>query len=245
MLSDDDKISIFPQTRWTQLDRAADAGTDDLDRLIRTYWAPLRIYLVATFPSLRNEADQLLQDFAEDKIIKKDWLRRADRSRGRFRDFLKTSLRNFALDRFRRSDARHPAVPLSEVQHELTAPQAASEAFDVLWVRTILAETLKRMEADCKNPAELQPRRGYIWEMFQVRMLEPIFRDADPVPYDRLISRFGLRSPMDASNLLLTAKRLFKAHLTKVIGEYNESDAATAAEVRALEDFVLQLAKGS
>jgi hypothetical protein len=41
----------------------------------------------------------------------------------------------------------------------------------------------------------------------------------------------------------LSAKRIFKAHLSKVIKEYARQDAATSAEVLALEDFLLRLAK--
>ena len=59
------------------------------------------------------------------------------------------------------------------------------------------------------------------------------------MPYDELIERFNLKSPdRVASNLLLSAKRIFKAHLNKVIKEYAEQDAATAVEIQALEDFL-------
>jgi hypothetical protein len=43
--------------------------------------------------------------------------------------------------------------------------------------------------------------------------------------------------------MLLSAKRIFKAHLTRVIKEYAEQDAATAAEIQALEQFVKNLAR--
>jgi hypothetical protein len=99
------------------------------------------------------------------------------------------------------------------------------------------------MEADCKNPEEDQPRRSQIWEMFRIRWLEPLFNDAPQVPYEQLIKSFGLKSPTDASNMLLSAKRIFKAHLTRVIKEYAEQDAATAEEIRSLEEFVTQLVR--
>jgi hypothetical protein len=110
-------------------------------------------------------------------------------------------------------------------------------------VRTVLAETLRRMEADCKDAAADQPRRGQIWEMFRIRLLEPLLHDAPQVPYEQLIASFGLKSPTDASNMLLSAKRIFKMHLTRVIKEYAEQDAATAEEIRALEEFVARLAR--
>ena len=214
-----------------------------LDRLVRLYWQPLKIFLVATFPSLRNQTDTLLQDFAEDKLLQEGWLRKADQSRGRFRDFLKTSLRNFVLNRLNLAEVKNPPISLEELEQELPEREAVSEEFDLAWAQTVLAETLRRMEADCNNPGEDQPRRGYIWEMFRLRLLEPVFNDAPPPPYEMLIEQFGLKSPTDASNTLLSAKRIFKTHLSKVIQEYAGQDAATAAEIQALENFLGRLAR--
>jgi len=235
--------SIFPRTNWAELGQAAQADPVPLDRLIRLYWQPLRIFLLTTFPSLKDQADTLLQDFAEDKLLREGWLRKADQSRGRFRDFLKTSLRNFVLNRLNLAEVKNPPVPLEELEHEVPEPSAAAEEFDLAWAQAVLAETLRRMEADCKSPGADQPRRGYIWEMFRIRLLDPILHGAAEVPYDQLIERFGLKSPTDASNTLLSAKRIFKAHLGRVIKEYARQDAAAAAEVSAIEEFLSRLAK--
>jgi DNA-directed RNA polymerase specialized sigma24 family protein len=243
MSAESSASSIFPRTDWSELGRTGEDDEARLDRLIRVYWAPLRIFLVATFPALKDQADLLLQDFAEDKILKKGWLQRADQRRGKFRDFLKTCLRNFVLDRMSRAEFKRPPVPLDELAREPSVPEAPSEAFDLTWARTVLAQTLRRMEADCKDPSADQPRRGYIWEMFRLRLLEPVFEGSTPPPYEELIGRFGLRSPTDASNLLLSAKRIFKMHLERVIREYAEQDAAAAAEIKALEEFLKRLAK--
>jgi DNA-directed RNA polymerase specialized sigma24 family protein len=234
--------SIFPRTDWTELRQTVETDTARLDRLLRTYWAPLRIFLIATFPSLRDQAEILLQEFAEDKVLQKGWLQRADRSRGKFRDFLKTSLRNFVLDRLSRAETRRAPVSLEELDREF--PAAADDQFDLTWIRIVLAETLRRMEADCRDPAQPQPRRQFIWEMFRLRLLEPMLHDAPPVPYDALIGRFDLQSPTDASNMLLTAKRIFKMHLGRVIKEYAEQDAAAAAELQELEGLLGRLTRG-
>jgi len=237
------KSSIFPRTDWSELGKAAAADPAPLDRLIRLYWQPLRIHLVAAFPALKDQADLLLQDFAEDKMLQEGWLQKADQSRGRFRDFLKTSLRNFVLDRLNRAEVKKPPISLEELEQEPPEPQAAEEEFNLVWARVVLAETLRRMEADCKNPDADQPRRSYIWEMFRIRLLDPILEETPQAPYDQLIDRFGLKSPTEASNLLLSGKRIFKAHLAKVIKEYAGQDAATAAEIKALEDFLDRLSK--
>jgi len=243
MSSESPASSIFPRTDWAGLGQAANADEARLDALIRLYWAPLRIFLVATFPSLKNQAEVLLQEFAEDKILKDGWLKRADRTRGKFRDFLKTSLRHFVLDRLNRAEVRHAPISLDELEQELPGPAGPSEEFDLTWIRAVLAETLRRMEADCRDPAADQPRRSFIWEMFRIRLIDPVLNATPQTPYEELIGRFNLKSPTDASNMLLSGKRMFKAHLAKVIKEYAEQDAATAAEIQALEDFVTQLAR--
>lgn len=242
MSSDPSKSSIFPRTDWANLGQAAAAETAPLDRLIRVYWQPLKVYLLATFPALHDQADTLLQDFAQDKILQEGWLRKADQNRGRFRDFLKTSLRNFVLNRLDLRENRNPPVPLGELEHDLAEPESAAEAFDLAWARAVLAEALRRMEADCKDPKAEQPRRSNIWEMFRLRIIEPALQDATPPAYDQLIERFGLKSPMDASNTLLSAKRIFKAHLGHVIKEYAGKDAATGVEIQEIENFLNRLA---
>ena len=240
--------SIFPRTDWAGLGKAS-GDEVQLDHLIRLYWQPLKIFLLAAFPTLHNQADLLLQDFAQDRILKEGWLLKADQNRGRFRDFLKSSLRNFVLDYLNRAELRNPPVSLDDdrepglvnIEAQEASPQEA-ESFDLAWARTVIAETLRRMKEDCKNPAADQPRRTYIWELFRVRMLDPIFHEVEPPPYEQLIERFQLKSPTDASNTLLSAKRIFKAHLNKVIQEYAGQDAATTAEIQALEEFLGRLA---
>jgi DNA-directed RNA polymerase specialized sigma24 family protein len=235
--------SIFPRTDWAELSKAAEAETAPLDRLIQLYWQPLKIFLVATFPSQSGQAEELLQDFAGDKMLREGWLKKADQTRGRFRDFLKTSLRNFILDRLNRADVKNHPVSLEELEQEIPETPASAEEFDLAWARAVLAEALRRMEADCRKPGKDQPRRSCIWEMFRLRLLEPVFNNAPQMPYDQLVEKFGLKSPLEASNTLLSAKRIFKGHLDEVIQDYAGRDAATALEVQALKDFLGRLSK--
>jgi DNA-directed RNA polymerase specialized sigma24 family protein len=238
--------TIFPRTDWEALGRPIEGDAAPLDRLIRLYWRPLKVFLASTFPGLKeDQADLFLQDFAEDKLLKAGWLQRADRQRGRFREFLKTSLRNFVLDRLSRADVKNAPVSLEAIEEQLPQPEAGAEEFDLEWARVVLAQTLRRMEDDCRDPAGNQPRRSHIWELFRLRLLEPLFHDAAQTPYERLIARFGLKSPLEASNMLLSAKRIFKAHLLQVIREYTEQDDAAAEEIRRLEEFLARLAKHS
>ena len=203
MSAESSASSIFPRTDWAELGRAGEADEARLDRLIRTYWAPLRIFLVATFPSLKDQADLLLQDFAEDKILKKGWLQRADRSRGKFRDFLKTSLRNFVLDRLNRAECKHAAAvaggtgagagrggrAVGGVRLDVGAHRAGGD----------LAADGGRLQGPGGRPA---PARVTSGKCSASGCWSRCSRTTAPPPYEQLIGRFGLRSPTDASNLL-------------------------------------------
>ena len=240
----DSEQSAFPKTEWSQVAKAADLETESLDRLIRRYWLPLKIYLAAVFPSLRGDAELWLQDFAQDKIIREGWLRKSDRAKGRFRSFLKISLRNFVLDRLRVSAANGEHIELDE-NSQAEPGRAPEELFDLTWTKVVLVDALSRMEKDCKDPKADQPRRTVIWEVFQVRLVRPLLEDANPPAYDALVETFQLRSPSEASNLLLSGKRIFRLHLRDTIREYAASDIAIASELAELELFVDRLSDQS
>jgi DNA-directed RNA polymerase specialized sigma24 family protein len=246
MAAEPSASTIFPRTDWEALGQPIEGDATRLDRLIRRYWRPLKVFLTSTFPGLKeDQADLLLQDFAEDKMLKAGWLGRANRQRGQFRQFLKSSLRNFVLDRLSRAEVKNAPLSLEELPEELPGPEAGAGEFDLEWARVVLGETLRRMEEDCRDPSANQPRRSHIWELFRLRLLEPLFQNTAQTPYERLVARFGLKSPLEASNMLLSAKRIFKAHLVRVIREYTEQDDAAAEEIRRLEEFLARLAKGS
>jgi DNA-directed RNA polymerase specialized sigma24 family protein len=234
----------WPVTDWSDLARTAVSvghDADRLGRLVQKYQDPLRRFLILSFPSLHDNADEILQDFSQDKILKAGWLSRANRTRGRFRDFLKTSLRNFVHDRLRRQ-AGAP-TSLEVLQIDPAAEQNNDELFDLSWVREVLSETLKRMKEDCHTQVRNQPNRSKIWEVFQLRVLQPIFEDVEPLGYGELVVRCGVRSPFEAQNLLATAKRMFARHFGQVIQEYEGCGQPMREEVEHFRNFLATVSK--
>jgi hypothetical protein len=197
------------------------------------------MYLCATFPALSGDADEILQDFAQDRILREGWLAKANQKRGRFRNFLKTSLRNFVHDRLRGQP--QPLVSLEQLDLDPPAEEARSIAFDLNWARTILSEVLQRMEADCRKPGRDQPRRTHVWLVFRSRLLAQALEGTQPVPYEELVRTLGIVSPADAQNMLATAKRIFTRHLYDVIAEYEDGQAAIEDELADLKAFLMTL----
>ncbi len=228
-----------------------------VEELYLKYQEPLRVHLrgkFRSFPLILNHSEDLLQDFAKDKILAEGWLRRWDQRKGRFRDFLRTSLNNFVWDWWRRQPEYQGR---KERENEQSATQGRSvglspdmppsepdpEQFNFSWAQTVIAETLDRVEQTCKDPNRRQPESRHVWEIFRLRTLDPIFQDTEPTPYEELVKTFGLRSPSEGTNMLLSAKRMFKRLLEDVISEYSGSDRATKSELRVLIEFVETLAK--
>jgi DNA-directed RNA polymerase specialized sigma24 family protein len=234
--------SIFQRTRPSELKRAGGGDTEALGRLIAQYHVPLNIFLTLAFPTLKPYAEEILQDFAQDRILREGWLARVDLNRGRFRDFLKTSLRNYVLNWLRKRRQQEDRLwPLEDL--ELPEQQASTaDAFDLEWMRTILAETLRRMEEECRLPGHHQPRRGQTWEIFKLRLIEPALQDTKPPSYGELVKRFDLKSPTEGTNMLLDAKRRFERHLFKVVAEYETTDdLARATEILDLKQALSRL----
>jgi predicted component of type VI protein secretion system len=83
---------------------------------------------------------------------------------------------------------------------------------------------------------------SHIWEIFQCRLLRPSLEGVEPLSYEELVARYGLKSPAQATNALASGKRMFARHLRDVIAQYETGDQAVRAELDALRLFLARLA---
>ena len=155
------------------------------------------------------------------KIVEKGLISHADRQLGKFRTFLLTALDRFAINQLRNQRAKKRApehgdlVDIGDRSDWLSSGQGASHAFDTTWARGVIAEALRRMRDDCQSSG-----RAELWGVFECRVVGPIMEGAQQVDYQQLIERFGFRSPTQASNALITAKRMYVRALRSVVAEY-------------------------
>jgi RNA polymerase sigma factor (sigma-70 family) len=142
-----DRLSRI-QTLWSKLlepaegDAHADRQRQEL--LLRYYGAAFRYLLgIVREP---NIAEELVQDFAV-RFMRGDY-RQADQQRGRFRDFLKTALRNQARDYWRKRQLARERQPGSVSAFEPPAPtEPESDAqFVADWRNELLAKTWEALE---------------------------------------------------------------------------------------------------
>lgn len=119
-------------TRWSRIE----AG--DREHLVRTYWAPVHRFLARRLPG-PEEAEDATQDLFV-AFFEREFLARADRSRGSFRTLLYHAARQFLIDRYRqRGAARRDAgrtVPLAD-DEAVGGPDPVAE-FDRQWYLSLV-----------------------------------------------------------------------------------------------------------
>ena len=157
----------FTTTRWSVILRARDRdhalAQESLEELCRLYWYPLY-----AFTRRRGygpeDAQDLTQGFFQ-QIIEKDYVRRADRQRGKFRTFLLTAFTHFLADEWNRSQrlkrgggkvfASWDAASAEDRYCLEPADQPdAAKLFERRWATTLLDRALTRLEERFSSPGE-------------------------------------------------------------------------------------------
>ena len=231
-MSDPPLNPSFPSTLWSLVHRAngADEGLrrEALESLLGLYWPALRAHLILGRRMTPDDADDLLQGFAADRVLQKQFLDSIDPNKGKFRSFMIRCLKNYLVDRLRRAD--NLATLAENEDGDARFNRAViSDPFEVAWAKQVLTETLKRMLADCQQQGRVQ-----VWALFEYRVLRPALLDVQPVGYEQLIAQFGFSSPSQAANALVTAKRMFRRVMEDVVAQYAKDEGEVQVEISEL-----------
>ncbi len=227
-------------TRWSLVAHAQDtdpgARMEALAALLQTYLPVLKWYLGRHYGLDPHQREDLVQGFVAAKILNQDLLSRADRSRGRFRTFLLNAFQNYVRDELRKARAARRAppggalLPLEEADRVSSEDADMERQFHRAWVRHSVAKAVQGMKGECAAHG-----REDVWAIFHSRLLAPMLGGDAPESYDVLVARLGLASPSQASNLLITAKRMFNRHLRRVIADTVAAPAQVEDELRELK----------
>lgn len=125
--------------------------------LCQDYWYPLYAYLRRRgYP--QEEAEDLVQGFFA-QLLEKNYLKAADRERGRFRSFLLTALKNYAANEWDRRTAkkRGGSTPTLSLDFENAEgrytiepadERTPEQEFDRGWATAQLEQVLARMRTE-------------------------------------------------------------------------------------------------
>jgi hypothetical protein len=231
----------LPTTNWTMLDRTRGDGPASraaMAQFVERYLVPLRRHVVIRFPQLEQEAEDLVHEFIASKVLERSLLDRADRRRGRFRNFLLTALDNFVRDA-RRGHGRRAAAGGDELPEAWTPP-AQHDLVVAEWAKAVVRRAAEIMKAWCDRS-----RKPNVWRAFELRALRPAFDGTDPISYRELVRELELPSATQAYNLWQAATRAYARSLAQAIGEYDPGVEDLRAEVRELRDTLARAAGGA
>jgi RNA polymerase sigma-70 factor (ECF subfamily) len=220
-------LAPFPGTHWSLVGRAGRSGgaarREALQSLLVRYQLPLVSHLRLRLGFDADTAADVFQGFVQSQVLEKELLANADRDKGRFRTFLLTALDRYAFNWVRADAARARSIPTAcgTDAPPVAAPDAEGpdRQFTASWARQVVSEALARMRQECDAHG-----RPDVWAVFDARVSRPILEDTAPVPYAELVDRHHFVSPAQASNVLITGKRMFVRILRRVVGEYERED---------------------
>ena len=200
----------FDTTQWTLVVAAGDSqhpgSREALADLCRSYWYPLYAYLRRRgYP--REEAEDLVQGFFT-QLLDKNYIKAADKERGRFRSFLLASLKNFAANEWDRKKAEKrggAATTLSldfetaegRYHIEPVDEQTPEQVFDRDWAVSQLEHVLERMRSEGAGGERFELLKGFLTgEGEDIRYKDAAVRlgmteGAVKVAVHRLRQRFG------------------------------------------------------
>ncbi len=147
-----EKSTKFATTRWSlvhQLD-SQDDGAAALQELCQAYWRP-----ILNFVQQRGHDAQAAQDITQSffaYLLEHGTLMRADPSRGKFRTFLLSALKNFMTDLHRRTGALKRGGDLEfirfdeeDAQRTIDPAITPDRCFEQSWAASVVRRSLERL----------------------------------------------------------------------------------------------------
>jgi hypothetical protein len=192
-----------------------------LAELLQRYVQAMHAHLVYRKGIPREVAKDLVQGFIADRVLDADFLSLVDRSRGKFRTFLATSLDHYLIDRYRfesakkRSPSQAVLVALDEQNDSVGSSGQGVDPFDLEWATQVIHGALDRMRCACEAND-----KAHIWKVFKARIAEPMLHGTPPMPYDQVITQFGFKSYAHATKALHSTKAVYLEHLKAVVADY-------------------------
>jgi RNA polymerase sigma-70 factor (ECF subfamily) len=211
--------------------------TQALDTIIRRYWQPVYHYVLRRGCD-QNRAKELVQEFFTISLAKRSFSR-ADPTRGKFRAFLLTCLKNFLKDEWRRAKRKEPPNGLLQVDEwaqkdglgfQPAMTESPEDAFDRAWLGNLLLRVLGQLETEYKAKNQFAH-----YELFRRRVFEPMLYGGKPPNVGDIVRQFGLETK-SACNCILSARRAFQRLLVteiRVLALTEEGKELSKEEIKA------------
>ena len=230
--------AAFLTTHWSVVvsaqDEQSSQSAEALSKLCTVYWFPLYAYVRRRGYSVEDAQDLTQEFFA--RVLERQWLARADRTKGRFRTFLLTALERFLANEWdkaralKRGGGERP-IPVQQFDDAETRygvepvdDRTPDQAFAYRWAVALLDAVVKQLEEEFRARGEEQ--------LFMA--LKPcLVGDRESQPYAELSRQLGLSE----SAMKVTVHRLrqrYRELLRAEIGNTVLSPSEVDSEMRHL-----------
>jgi len=235
----------FETTRWTEIfsARTLDQARhrDAIGAVLARYWKPMYCYLRQKGHN-NEDAKDIVQSFCHEIVIDRGLIQQADPRKGRFRTFLLTSLKNYALNVQRNGATlkRSPAGMIVSMDDAavmdmpgLSGELTPDEAFNHAWASQLLDDVLAAVETECRDTG-----KGVHWKVFRERTVIPLIENTKPPSLRSLCEKHSIPDEAKASNMIITVKRRFRAELTQQVRLAVSSDTDIEMEISDLTEIL-------
>jgi RNA polymerase sigma-70 factor (ECF subfamily) len=225
-------LATFPDTRVSVVVALSSDIASERARAVELVVAAYRVPVIAVLRKQWSldlpDAEDLAHDFLS-HALEREWLARYDRTKGRFRTFLRACLHDFAstahqaANRLKRG-GHLVAVPLEHAESASTGADF-DRLFEQEWVRSVMSMSLERLREDCA--------RGGREKTYDVFVAHDVDGAEDPPRYAELASRFDI-PVTQVANYLHWARGHFRGHVLETLRALTASDEEFREEARAL-----------
>jgi RNA polymerase sigma-70 factor (ECF subfamily) len=208
-----------------------------LEKLLAKYWKPIYCYLRRK--GFDNEsAKDLTQGFFHEVVLGRDLIQRSEPKRGRFRTFLLTALDRYVISVHCQDTAkkRRPISGIVSLEsdelvnlEEGQGQASPEQIFQYAWAASLLDQVLAKTRRECYATG-----KGVHWELFREKVLTPIFENTQPLPLKDICAKHKVATEAIASNMIVTAKRMFRRILEKTLRELVPSEDEVKNELAEL-----------
>jgi len=230
----------FLTTRWSMVlaarDKSAPGRVDALESLCQTYWFPVYAFVRGTGRP-PADAQDLTQDFFL-RFLTRDYLRPVTPEKGRFRTFLRMTLKRFLAKEWERAHAQkrgggvaHLSFDLAVAEERLGGEQSATlapdQTYDRRWALALLDAAMSRLENEYHSAG-----KSAEW----TRLKPCLTAERGSIDYPRIAAALGV-----AEGAARVAVHRVRKRFREVFRETIADTVSTAAEVEAELRLVLEI----
>jgi len=221
--------NCFVTTHWSVVlsaqDKKSSKSDAALETLCRTYWFPLYAF-VRRLGHAPHDAQDLTQEFFT-RLLEKNYLKSAEREKGRFRTFLLVALKRFLANEWdrRHTQKRGGFSPVVSIDQELAESRFASEPahnlqpdvlFDRQWAMTLLERTMSRLHEEY-----VATGRAKLFEFLRGCLA----KDESALPYAEIAARLNLTEAavkMAVQRLRVRYREILRAEIGDTVASSEE-----------------------